>query len=88
MVALELEEGRRGTRKQALSPAVSAPAWIRGLHQMVDLAMPQGCRGMLSLRLKTVCHPSNASQAPWQAVWPEFFNKLLRYVGRSFNSTR
>lgn len=68
MVALEPEEGRQGTRKQALSPAVSAPAWIRGLHQMVDLALPQGCRETQSLRLKMVCCPSNVSEAHWQSV--------------------
>lgn len=73
MVALEPEEGRRGTRKQSLSPAVSAPAWIRELHQMVDLALPQGCRETLSLRLKMVCCPSNASEAPWQVVWTELY---------------
>lgn len=68
MVALEPEEGRQGTRKQALSPAVSAPAWIRGLHQMVDLALPHGCRETQSLRLKMVCCPSNVSEAHWQSV--------------------
>lgn len=58
--------GETGDQETGSLPS-RAPAWIRGLHQMVDLALP-GCRETQSLHLKMVCHPSDVSEAHWQAV--------------------